>query len=61
VALREANHVPRRIDPDDTPFRRAGSDFRCNLSIAASDVEDPLRAVQINQSNYFLSHRFLER
>src|SRR5438874_1159366 len=41
--------------------RAPRGDFRCDLSIAASDIKNPLRAVEIEQSKYLLSHHFLER
>jgi hypothetical protein len=42
-------------------LRNAGGDFRGDLSVAASDIEDSLRVLKIEQSEYFLSHRFLQR
>src|SRR6266542_5801554 len=47
--------------PDYRTPRDARGDFRGDLSIAASDIKDPLRALKIEQSEYFLSHRFLQR
>src|SRR6266446_6598432 len=61
VALGEANHVSRRIDTHDRSLRNARSDLCCDLPVAASDIEDSLRTVEIEQSEYFLSHRFLQR
>src|SRR6266545_2690772 len=61
VALCEANHVPRRIDPDHRTSRDARGDFCGDLSVAASDIKDSLRVLKIEQSEYFLSHRSLER
>src|SRR5207248_5265108 len=61
VALREADHVPRWIDAHDRSWRHAYGDFRGDLSVAATDMEDARGAVEVKKREYFLSHRFLER
>jgi hypothetical protein len=61
VGLREVNHVTRRIDPDYRTSGDARGDFRGDLSVAASGIKDSLRVLKIEQSEYLLSHRFLER
>jgi hypothetical protein len=59
VASREANHVSRWIDAYNRALRSARSDLCCDLPVAASDIKDPFRTLKIEQSKYFLSHRFL--
>jgi hypothetical protein len=60
VAPGEANHVSRWIDAyNRAPFRSARSDLRCDLPVAAADIKDSFRTLEIEQSEYFLSHRFL--
>jgi hypothetical protein len=61
VALSETDHVTGRIDPDYRSSRDARGDFRGDFSLAASDIKDSLRALKIEQREYFLSHRFLQR
>src|SRR5438477_10588308 len=61
VASGEANHVSRRIDTNDRALRSARSNLCCDLPVAAADIKDPLRTLEIEQSEYFLSHRFLQR
>src|SRR5207253_5748869 len=59
VASGEGNHVTRRIDAHDRALRSARSDLRGNLPVAASNIKDPFRIVEIEQSEYFQPHRFL--
>ncbi len=59
VASGEANHVSRWIDAYDRALRSARSDLCCDLPVAAADIKDPFRTLEIEQSEYFLSHRFL--
>jgi hypothetical protein len=59
VAPGEANHVSRWIDAYNRGLRSARSDLCCDLPVAAADIKDPFRTVKIQQSEYFLPHRFL--
>src|SRR6266436_1643111 len=58
VASGEGNHISRWIDAHDRALRSARSDLCGDLPVAASDIKDPFRTVEIEQSEYFLPHRF---
>jgi len=47
VASGEANHVSRWIDAHDRALRSARSDLCCDLPVAASDIKNPFRTVEI--------------
>src|SRR5580700_1024169 len=45
----ECNHLLRRIYPQDRSIGDPGSDLRRDLSIAAADIKNSLRALEIKQ------------
>src|SRR5262245_13440561 len=47
VARSEGDHVPRGIDAYHRTPRNARGDRRRNLAVAASDVENPLRTLEL--------------
>jgi hypothetical protein len=47
VASGEANHVSRWIDAYNRALRSARSDLCCDLPVAASDIKDPFRTVEV--------------
>src|SRR5437764_11233121 len=49
VSLRKVNHVLRRIDSRYRTSRDTMSDLRRDLPIAASDIQNPFRPVEIEQ------------
>lgn len=60
VARRKGNHVPRRVN---AKYRAAGDsrgDFRRDLPVPATDVEDALDALQSQQAKLLLCHRLLK-
>src|SRR6185437_8567312 len=59
AASGEANHVSRWIDAYDRALRSARSDFCGDLPVTAADIKDSFRTLEIEQSEYFLPHRFL--
>ena len=60
VARSESDHIPRGIDTNHRAAWNASSDRRRDLAVAASDIEHPFRAPEIEQSEHLLGHRLLK-
>ena len=60
MTRREGNHVARWVHAEHRAARHTLGNRGRNLSIAATDVENPLRAAERQQAKLLLGHRLLQ-